>query len=109
MATKSINIEKHGWYVTIDILDVSKRPNWEIRVRITRSREGQKDIRGHRFYLSSELVERLGLEQWSYEKRRGVLSDGAKRVILREFNEIFAEPEGGLDSLRPLKEVDLAR
>jgi hypothetical protein len=28
-------------------------------------------------------------------------------VVLREFQEIFAEPEGGLDSLRPLTESDL--
>jgi hypothetical protein len=28
-------------------------------------------------------------------------------VILRELEEIFAEPEGGHDSLRPLTEQDL--
>ncbi len=35
------------------------------------------------------------------------MTQAAKRVVLRELDEIFAEPEGGLDSLRPLTASDL--
>jgi hypothetical protein len=47
------------------------------------------------------------MDKWAKQKLTDVLSQGAKRVILREFDDIFAEPEGGLDSLRLLNESDL--
>ncbi len=109
MAIKPINVERHGWYVTLEILDVSKRPNWEIRIKIVRSKENQREIRGHRFHVCPELAEKFHLDRLSDEKRREVLSGGAKKVILRDLDEIFAEPEGGLDSLRSLNEVDLSQ
>jgi hypothetical protein len=109
MVTKPIKVERHGWYVTIEIQEVSKRPNWEIRVRIIRSKEGKTERRGHRFHVSPELAEKLQIDRWSDAKRKEVFAGGAKKVILRELVEIFAEPEGGLDSLRPLNEMDLTQ
>ena len=104
---RSLNIEIYGWYVSISVKDVSKRPNWEIRVNISRSKRDRRERRGHRFSVSPELSEKLGLDDWSDRKRRDVLAQGAKKVIIRDFHEIFAEPEEGLDSLRPLTEADL--
>jgi hypothetical protein len=105
---KPINVEIYGWYVTIEVLDLSKRPNWEIRVKINRSKESRRESRGHRFFVSSDLAEKLGIDKWPDAKRQSLLSRGAKEVILREFEEIFSEPEGGLDSLRPLSKGDLS-
>jgi hypothetical protein len=31
-----------------------------------------------------------------------------KRIVMRELAEIFSEPEGGLDSVRPISAADLA-
>lgn len=104
---KTINVEIYGWYVTIEVLDLSKRPNWEIRVKINRSKESRSESRGHRFFVPSDLAERLGIDKWPDAKRQDLFSRGAKEVILREFEEIFSEPEDGLDSLRALTESDL--
>lgn len=105
---KSTNVEIYGWYVTIEVLDLSKRPNWEIRVKIIRSKESRRESRGHRFFVASDLAEKLKIDKWAESKRESVFSRGAKEVILRDFEEIFSEPEDGLDSLRPLTALDLA-
>ena len=105
---KPIYVEIYGWYVTIEVLDLSKRPNWEIRVKISRCKKSRRETRPHRFYVSSDLAEKLRIDKWSEAKRQSLFSRGAKEVILRHFEEIFSEPEGGLDSLRPLSEADLA-
>jgi hypothetical protein len=107
MTIKTIRVEIHGWYVTIEVRDVSKRPNWEVRVSITRMKEDSKEHRGHRFYVAPEVASKLKMDKWAKQKLTTVLSQGAKRVILREFDDIFSEPEGGLDSLRLLAEADL--
>jgi hypothetical protein len=104
---KSLNVEIYGWYVSIDVRDVSKRPHWEIRVNISRSKENRRERRGHRFHVTPETSEKLNIDKWSDTKRKDLLSQAAKKVIIREFHEIFAEPEDGLDSLRPLTESDL--
>ena len=93
--------------MSIDVRDVSKRPNWEIRVNISRSKENRRERRGHRFYVAPELSEKLNVDKWPDMKRRELFSQAAKKVIIRDFHEIFAEPEEGLDSLRPLTEADL--
>jgi len=105
---KPINVEIYGWYVTIEILDLAKRPNWEIRVKIIRSKESRRESRGHRFFVGPDLAEELNIDKWTDSKRESLFSRGAKEVILREFEDIFSEPEDGLDSLRSLKEEDLA-
>jgi hypothetical protein len=105
---KPLNVEIYGWYVSIAVREISKRPGWEIRVNICRSKETLRERRGHRFNVSPELSEKLSIDKWSDTKRRDVFSQAAKNVIVREFNEIFSEPEDGLDSLRPLTEADLS-
>jgi hypothetical protein len=105
---KPINVEIYGWYVTIEVLDLSKRPNWEIRVKILRSKESRRESRGHRFFVPVDVAEKLKIDKWPDAKRQNLFAKGAKEVILREFEEIFSEPEGGLDSLRPLSEGDLS-
>ena len=102
------NVEIYGWYVTIEILDLSKRPNWEIRVKINRSKESRRESRGHRFFVAPDLAEKLNIDKWPDSKRESMFSRGAKEVILRDFEDIFSEPEDGLDSLRPLTASDLA-
>jgi hypothetical protein len=104
---KSLNVEIYGWYVSINVKDVSKRPHWEIRVNISRSKENRRERRGHRFNVAPELAEKLKIDKWSDTKRRDLFSQAAKKVIIRDFHEIFSEPEEGLDSLRPLTEADL--
>jgi hypothetical protein len=107
MARKTIRVERHGWYVTIEVRDISKRPNWEIRVSIIRTKEDLTEHRGHRFFVAPEVAARLKMDRWAKPKLTDVLSQAAKKVILREFDDIFSEPEGGLDSLRLLTESDL--
>lgn len=107
MTNKVIRVEIHGWYVIIEVRDVSKRPNWEIRVSITRTKEGLKENRGHRFYVAPEVAAKLKMDKWAKQKLVSVLAQGAKRVILKDFDDIFTEPEGGLDSLRLLTEANL--
>ena len=68
MGNGFIKVERYGWFIDIETLDISERPNWEIRCRIRRSKQ--------------------------------------ERAVLRELDEIFAEPEDGLDSLRPLTASD---
>jgi len=103
-----IKVERDGWFIDIETLDVSERPNWEIRCRIRRSKEEREEERGHRFFVSAELSERYKLNQLSQQQREKLMTQAAKRVVLRELDEIFAEPEGGLDSLRALTASDLA-
>ena len=102
-----MKVEKDGWFIDIETLGVSQRPHWEIRCLIRRRKDQRDEQRKHRFFVSSELAEKLKLGALSESKREDLLARGAKRVVLREFAEIFAEPEGGLDSLRPLAEWDL--
>ena len=103
-----MKVEKDGWFIDIETLAVSQRPHWEIRCLIRRRKDQRNEQRRHRFYVSGELAEKLKLSALTEAKREDLLARGAKRVVLREFSEIFAEPEGGLDSLRPLTERDLA-
>jgi len=105
---RPIKVERDGWFIDIETLDISERPNWEIRCRIRRSKEEREEERGHRFFVSAELSERYKLNQVSQQQREKLMTQAAKRVVLRELDEIFAEPEGGLDSLRALTASDLA-
>lgn len=102
-----MRVERDGWFIDIDVLDVSERPNWELRCAIRRQKEEREEERGHRFYVARELSDRFGLDQMSEGEREELMSRAAKKVILREFEDIFDEPEGGLDSLRPLTASDL--
>ena len=108
MANDFIRVERDGWFIDIETLDVSERPDWEIRCRIRRSKEQLEEQRGHRFIVSRELSERFKLGSLPEERRMELLIQAAKRVILREINEIFDEPEEGLDSVRSLTASDLA-
>ena len=103
-------VERDGWYIEIEILDLAKRPNWEIRCGITRSREDGSEAahRGNRFYVSPEIAERTRLDRLSEARRRDFLVAAAKRAVLRQIEEIFADPGDGLDALRPLSAADLA-
>jgi len=103
-----MRVERDGWFIDIEILDVSARPNWEIRCRIRRSKDAREEERGHRFFVSPDLSERYRLSELREDRRTDLMTQGAKKVILREMEDIFAEPEGGLDSLRPLGDEDLA-
>ena len=102
-----MKVERDGWFIDIETLDVSERPNWEIRCRIRRSKETHEEERGHRFFVSRELSDRFQLAELPEDRRTKLMAQAAKKVILREMDEIFSEPEGGLDSLRPLTESDL--
>lgn len=102
-----IRVERDGWFIDIETLDVAQRPNWEIRCLISRSREESQEQRRHRFYVSPELSEEIGLAKLPETRRQEQMERGAKRVILRELEAIFAEPEEGLDSVRPLRAIDL--
>jgi hypothetical protein len=46
-----LTVERDGWFIQIEVIEVVKRPDWEIRCGITRSGEGveEADYRGHRF------------------------------------------------------------
>lgn len=100
-------VERDGWFIDIETLDVSRRPHWEIRCLIRRRKDDRDEVRRHRFYVGQELGDRLKLDSLSEGRREDCLARAAKDVILREFEEIFAEPEGGLDSLRPLSASDI--
>ena len=100
-------VERDGWFIDIETLEVSQRPHWEIRCLIRRRKDHREEQRKHRFYVSMELEEKLKLGALPEARREDLLARAAKRVVLREFEEIFAEPEGGLDSLRRLEEADL--
>ncbi len=102
-----MKVEKDGWFIDIETLAVSQRPHWEIRCLIRRRKDQRDEQRKHRFYVSAELAEKMKLGTLPESRREGLLAKAAKKVVLREFSEIFAEPEGGLDSLRPLTEADL--
>lgn len=108
MTKGRIRVERDGWFIDIETLDVSKRPHWEIRCLIRRRKENQEEQRRHRFYVNDDIGERLKLSELPEARREDVLARAAKTVILRELEEIFSEPEGGLDSLRPLTEPDLS-
>ena len=107
MGNGLIKVERDGWFIDIETLDISERPNWEIRCIIRRSKEKREEERGHRFFVSTELSERYQLAELSQQKREKLMTQAAKRVVLRDLDAIFAEPEGGLDSLRPLTASDL--
>jgi hypothetical protein len=109
MARGLQKVERDGWFIDIETLDVSKRPHWEIRCLIRRRKDQREEERKHRFYVSPEIEEKLKLklEAIPEARREDLLARAAKKVVLREFEEIFAEPEGGLDSLRPLTRADL--
>lgn len=107
MGTGAIRVEKDGWFIDIEVLDVSRRPSWEIRCAIRRMKDGIEERRNHRFYVEDSLADALQLETMPTERREERLLRAAKGVVLRELGEIFAEPEEGLDSLRPLSKADL--
>jgi hypothetical protein len=107
MGNGFLRVERDGWFIDIETLDVSARPNWEIRCRIRRTKEDYEEERGHRFFVSPELSERYQLTEMSEQQREKLMTQAAKRVILRELEAIFEEPAGGLDSLRPLTASDL--
>lgn len=107
LGSRLMKVERDGWFIDVETLDVSRRPHWEIRCLIRRRKDDRDEQRRHRFYVSEELAEKHKLGALPEARREDLLSRAAKRVILREFEEIFAEPEGGLDSLRPLTEGDL--
>ena len=101
-------LEIHGWHVKVDVIDLSRRPVWEMRCEITRSREmGPEEQRGHRFYIDDDAAERLEFDDWPDEQRRDRMCRAVKRFLLQDMDEAFAGPEGGLDSRRPLDEADL--
>lgn len=102
-----LKVERDGWLIDIETLDVGQRPHWEIRCRIRRKKQGKVEERKHRFFVPEDLENRLKLGALSEARREERLVRAAKSVILRELDEIFSEPEGGLDSLRPLTEKDL--
>lgn len=102
-----MKVERNGWFIDIEPLSVSRRPNWEIRCLIRRKKEDREEERRHRFVVSPELAERFDLDELSDSRREDRMVKAAKKVILRELEEIFAEPEGGLDSVRPLDAADL--
>ena len=101
-------VEKDGWFIDIETLEVSERPNWEIRCQISRSKDESTERRCHRFVVPRELSDQIGLSKLAESLRQRRLELAAKRVILRELEEIFAEPEEGLDSVRALVEDDLS-
>lgn len=101
-----MKVERDGWFIDVETLDVSERPHWEIRCLIRRRKDQRDEQRRHRFCVSADLAEKLKLGALPETRREDLLARAAKRVILREFEEIFAEPEEGLDSLRPLTEPD---
>lgn len=107
MANDFIRVERDGWFIDIETLDVSERPDWEIRCCIRRSKEQLEEQRGHRFVVSRELSERFKLGSLTEDRRMKLMTQAAKRVILREIDEIFDEPEEGLDSVRSLTASDL--
>jgi hypothetical protein len=100
-------VERDGWFIDIETLDVSRRPHWEIRCLIRRRKDDRDEVRRHRFYVGQELGDRLKLDSLPEGRREDCLARAAKDVILRELDEIFSEPEGGLDSLRPLREGEI--
>jgi hypothetical protein len=100
-------VERDGWFIDIETLEVSRRPHWEIRCLIRRRKDDREEVRRHRFYVGQDLGDRLKLDSLTEGRREDCLARAAKVVILREFEEIFSEPEGGLDSLRPLGESDI--
>lgn len=101
-------LEIHGWHVKVEVTDLSRRPVWEMRCEITRSREmGPEERRGHRFYLDDASAESLEFDDWPDEQRRDSICRAVRRFLLRDMEEAFADPEGGLDSRRRLDETDL--
>lgn len=112
MTNGVIKVERDGWFIDVETLDISARPNWEIRCRIRRSRHSEderEEQRGHRFFVSPELSARYRLAELSESQREKLMTQAAKRLVLKELDEIFAEPEDGLDSLRPLTETELGQ
>ncbi len=107
MRNGTVRVERDGWFIDIETLDISERPNWEIRCRIRRTKEDHEEVRGHRFFVSRELSERYKLDELSEQRREKLMTQAAKRLVIKELDEIFAEPEGGLDSLRPLTATEL--
>ena len=108
MSGKLRSVEINGWIVEVEVLDVAQRPHWEIRCSITRSKErAPHETRGHRFYVPPEVAEARQLDRLSRKNRYALLGSAARRIILRELDAIFSEPEGGLESLRPIGAEDL--
>jgi hypothetical protein len=106
-AIKTLKVERHGWFLSIDVLDVSRRPQWEIRCAISREKDGVREQRGQRFFVTDELAGQKSLDRLAESKRVVILTQAAKRVILRQLDDIFSDPEGGLDALRPIAAADL--
>ena len=74
MGNRLIKVERDGWFIDIETLDISERPNWEIRCRIRRSKEERDEERGHRFFVSTELSERYKLAELSQQQREALMT-----------------------------------
>ncbi len=107
MAKGYVRVERDGWFIDIETLGVAERPRWEIRCLIRRKREGREEQRTHRFVVSDEAGRGLRLDDMDAGRREDRLMGAAKHVILRELEEIFEEPEGGLDSVRAIGPSEL--
>lgn len=105
---KPMIVERHGWRVEILPEEPRKRPRWEIRCEINRTSETASEWRGHRFFVPEEVAAELGLDRLPAAKREERMCRAVKRIVMRELGEIFSEPEGGLDSVRPIPAADLA-
>ena len=78
-----------------------------VRADATFLEPGVYGRRRHRFVVSRELSDRYQIGALPEGRRLQLMIQAAKRVILREIDEIFEEPEEGLDSVRPLTATDL--
>jgi hypothetical protein len=107
MARRYLRVERDGWFIDIEALGVAARPHWEIRCLIRRKKDGRAEKRTHRFVVSDEAAERLRLDEMKADQRGDRLMGAAKSVILRELDDIFDEPEEGLDSVRELGPAEL--
>lgn len=57
--------------------------------------------------MAPEIATAVRLDELSPQRRMEVMSLAAKRIVMRDLDEIFSEPEAGLDSVRPIRAEDL--
>jgi hypothetical protein len=107
MGPKPLIVERHGWRVEIYPREPERRPQWEIRCEIVRRSDRGRERRGHRFFVAPDIADATRLDELSPQRRMELMSLAAKRIVMRELEEIFSEPEGGLDSVRPIRAEDL--
>lgn len=103
---KRLVVERRGWRVEILAEEPRTRPRWEIRCEIQRARDNVLERRGHRFYVEQEIAEALRLDDLPSAHRLDLMARAVKQIVMRELEPIFAEPEGGLDSVRALRADD---